>query len=432
MTPEQEKALVLARARRRREQDASGDDKSYTGSILPFSVDAEGNKQFDIDAGLIGSIKRAITLPGEAMRGEVDPTSPEGIARAFEFAATVSPMNPAVRAGDRAIPGVLRAPTKPIEPPTALALKNAAKEGYETLKSMPVDYKTSAVNNLAGEIQANLTNDGIITELAPKTYAILGKLSENPEGSVASLAGLEAARRTFANAAKDFANPTEQLAAKRAMESLDQFLARSDPATVHSGDPSGVGDLLRTARGNYSAAKRSEALTNLDDAAQLRANAANSGQNAGNTTRQRIASLLLNDKQAAKFGKEDLAELRGVNEGSRAANATRKVGNVFGGGGGLGQMAAGAAGAAVGSVFGPTGAAVGAAALPGLGRLSRAASNKLTEKALQQVERNTRKRSPLYEEMLKQGKGAPALPNKTVSAIRAMLLGLQANGGGGW
>jgi len=68
---------------------AKREDQSYQGSILPFSVDADGNKSFDSDAGLLGAWKRSFMLPGDAMAGNVDPTSEEGIGRALEFAGTM-------------------------------------------------------------------------------------------------------------------------------------------------------------------------------------------------------------------------------------------------------------------------------------------------------------------------------------------------------
>lgn len=434
MTPEQQKALALARARRRREAETA--QPAEKGMIFPISRDEKGNVSFDSDAGLLGVAKRAFMLPGQAMNGEVDPMSPEGIERAAEFASMLTPINPAVRAGEWAIPGVSNSLKKPaLKAPTEAALRDAAKIDYDRVANSAVDYKTSAVNGLSGEIQTKLTDDGIISELAPKTWAVLSKLSEAPEGSVASVSGLQAARRAFGNAAKDFANPTEQLAAKRAMESLDQFISRSDPATIQSGDASEVAGLLDSARGNYSAYKRSQTLSGLDDAAQLRANAANSGHNAGNTARQRIASLLLNNKKAAQFGKEDIAELRAVNEGSLAANATRSAGNLLGGGGGLGAMLTSGAGAIPGILSSsPELTAVGAVALPALGRMSKEASNVLTERALQQVGESTRKRSPLYEAMLKAAPSEAVLPEKKLAIIRALMMGYNqgSQSGGGW
>lgn len=430
MTVEQQRAIVLARAKA---QATAAADKSYTGQILPFSVDAAGNKHFDSNAGILGAVKNAFLLPGDAMAGKVDPTSEEGIARATNFAATFSPMNPGIRAGDKVVPGVATNLVKNIEPPTAQALKDAAKQGYEQLRNMGVDYKTSAVNDLSGEIGTLLTQDGITSSLAPKTYSVLAGLAEAPAGSVASLDGLTAARRAFGHAAADFSNPTEQLAAKRAMESLDQFIARSDPTTVASGPADAVGPILADARGNYAASKRSETIADLNDAAQLRANAANSGANSGNTTRQRLASLILNDKQSAGFSPEELGALRGVNEGTFAANSTRTIGNLLAGGKGVGASLLGLAGAATGAASGHPELAAAGASLPLAGVVAREISNVLTERALSQVEKNVRKRSPLYEAMLARATSEAKIPSKTEAVVRALLLAQQqSNGGGGW
>lgn len=412
----------------------------FEGSVLPLSKDAEGNVHFDSNAGLVGTVKRAFMAPGDAMNGNLQvldakgDVTPEAIARGYDFASTFSPMNPGVRSGDMAVPGVKGAfKTPDVEAPTAEALKAAAKQGYEELRGLGVDYKTSAVNDLSGQIGTLLTQDGITPSLAPKTYSVLAGLSEAPEGSVASLDGLTAARRAFGHAAADFSNPTEQLAAKRAMEQLDQFISRSDPASVVRGPAEQVGPILSDARGNYAAAKRSETLTDLTDAAQLRANAANSGANAGNTTRQRVASLLLNDKQSAGFSPEEMTALRGVNEGGPAANATRTVGNLLAGGRGVGASLLGLGGAVAGASTGHPELAAAGASLPLAGVVSRELSNVLTERALSQVEKGVRKRSPLYEAMVKASPSEPKLPTKSAALVRAMLMANgNRSGGGGW
>lgn len=63
----------------------------YSGTLLPLSKDANGEVSFDSNAGLLGSFKKAFMTPGDAMAGKFDPTSDEGIGRAFEFATTFSP-----------------------------------------------------------------------------------------------------------------------------------------------------------------------------------------------------------------------------------------------------------------------------------------------------------------------------------------------------
>jgi hypothetical protein len=73
--------------------------QAYQGKILPISRDAEGNVSFDSNAGLLGAVKRAITLPGDVLAGEVDPTSDEGIGRAVEFGSVFLPASPAAGTG---------------------------------------------------------------------------------------------------------------------------------------------------------------------------------------------------------------------------------------------------------------------------------------------------------------------------------------------
>lgn len=418
-------------------------DRSYTGQILPISYDAAGEASFDSNAGLLGALKAAVTAPGRALSGELQVTGPDGsvtptaIGEALNFAGFASPMTPELRAGGYLIPGERGALARAkVEPPSEAVLKQAASDGYNDLRNLGVDYSTASVNQLSGEIQALLTQDGIIGTLAPKTYSILDQLSAAPAGSVASINGITAARKAFGNAARDFANPTEQLAAQRAIESLDGFLARSDPASVVSGPANQVAPLLRDANGNYAAYRRSKTLTDLADAAQLRANASNSGQNAGNTTRQRVASLLLNGdgKQVKGFSKQELGDLRAVNEGSAAANSTRYIGNLLGGGGGLGQLLTAAIGAAGGSAAGGgLGAAIGSVAPVAIGKGSKAVSNALTERALTEVASSLRQRSPVYEALLKDAPMVRSHPAKTDAILRLLLASeSDKKGGGGW
>lgn len=392
----------------------------YESSFLPFVKDANGNVQFDSNVGLLGSIKRSFMLPGDAMAGKVDPMSEEGIGRSLEFAGTFSPGTPGLRSGDRLIPGAGNTLTRAkVEPPTADALRTAAKDGYDALKGLKVDYKSAAVQSLANKMKSDLESDGIISELAPKTFAIVKKLQDAPENSVAPIAGLEAARRTFANAAKDFSNPTEQLAAKRAMEALDQFIARPDPAATQMGSATKAAEIISDARGNYAAAKRSGRISGIGDDAELAAAAANSGQNIGNATRQRVKSVLLSPKQRAGYSPEEVAALEGVVKGSPLANTTRYAGNLLGGGGGLGASVAGAV-AGTGSAVAtgnPYMAAAGLAA-PILGAVSKKVSNGITERAMQNADELVRMRSPLYRQMLDNAPMTLSPESKTAAMMR--------------
>lgn len=429
---EARRELARRELERRRASPQPEQQPAYSGSILPLSRDAEGNVSFDSDAGIVGAIKRAITLPGDLMTGKTALRDSEGnisdevIGRSFEMGAVASPVNPAVRSGDRAIPGVGMAmrPEK-VKPPTAQALHAAADEGYDSARNMGVDYKSDAVANVARALQADLEKDGILAELAPKSFAVLNKLTSPPEGSVAPFAGVEAARRAFRHAARDFNNPTDQEAARRIIDGLDEFVVGADPKSVVAGPASDVGRTIGEARGNYAAAKRSDKLTGIEEAAELRAAAANSGQNLDNSVRARIVSLLQKPKEAAGFTAAEKKQLEKVARGTVGRNATRAVGNLLGGGGGLGSVAAGAAGGTAGGFAGgPIGAVVGAM-IPAVGFGAKRASNALTSRALRQSDEATRMRSPLYEQLQRDAPMTAIDPAKQAAVVRALLLGLE-------
>lgn len=380
----------------------------YSGALLPFSVDAQGKASFDSKAGILGILRGlvsgaqdAATLPRDVYQGKVDPLSDEGIVRAMGLATLATPLNPAARIGDRAIPGVANALQKAkVEPPTAEALRQTAGRGYDAVRDMGVDYQSDAVAGMARAARANLEKDGILGELAPKTSAILGKLEAAPAGSVAPISGLEAARRAFGHAKRDFQNPTDQLAAGRVTDELDAFIQAADPASVVAGPAAAAARELSAARGNYAAAKRSDQLTGIDEAASLRASSTHSGQNGDNALRQRIVSMLLKPKERAGFTEAELKGLEETVKGTPLRNSLRTAGNLLGGGGGLGSMVAGSVGGAAGGLFGgPVGVALGAA-IPAFGFGARRLGNAMTERSLAGVDKMTRMRSPLYEQML--------------------------------
>lgn len=396
---------------------------AYSGAIVPFSREAGGEPKFDSNAGLLGAITRAFNLPSEVLQGKIDPNSDEAIGRAVEFATVASPVNPAVRIGERAIPGATQALRREQPPvPSAEALKDASSAGYNAVRDAGVDYKSDAVRTVAEALQRNLEGDGILGELAPKTFKILDRLTNPPEGSVAPIAGIEAARRSFGNAAKDFSNPTEQLAAKRAVQGLDEFIERADPSAVVSGSAEKVASALRDARGNYAASKRSDTLTGIGDAAELRAAAANSGQNLDNSTRQRLVSLLLDKKRSAGFSAAEREAIEQVARGSGTANFLRGTGNMLGGGGGLGSMVSGSIGGALGSaVGGVPGAAIGATLLPSMGAGMKKVAAALTQRGLSGADEMTRMRSPLYDQAIENAPMVAESAEGRAALLRALL-----------
>lgn len=406
---------------------------SYKGQLLPFSRDASGNLGFDSDAGILGMVKSAgkalysgATLPSDVYAGRVDPRSDEAIGRAFELATAASPVNAAVRSGDRAIPGVARA-MQPgqVAAPTREALEAATDAGYDAVRNSGVVYHGDAVGEMARAARAGLEKDGVLAELAPKSFAILEKLSNPPAGSTAPIQNLDAARRAFGHARKDFTNPTEQMAAGRIVDALDGFVTKADPKSVMAGDAAGVAKTLTDARGNAAAGFRSDRLRGVEERADLKAAAANSGANGDNAIRTRVADVILNPKQAQGFNEAELAAMRETAEGTRGRNVLRTFGNLAGGGGGLGAAVTGGMAGYAGGAFGPlVGAAIGGG-VPAAGYGAKTLATALTRRSLQGVDEMTRMRSPLAEQLLA---GAPQTaidPAKKAALLRGLMLSQQ-------
>lgn len=448
MSPEQQDATVNEIAASLPKESAQPQAKPastpYSGSILPISRDAQGNVGFDSNAGILGSIKRAVMLPGEVMKGEVPLYGPDGrtsdevIGRSFEAAGVMSPSTPGLRSGAGLVPGEKQQLQQSIpKAPTADALYSAADDAFNAMRESGVAYSGGAVRDFANGLKSGLDTEGFIAKVVPKTQSILDDLASPPEGAIADIKGLHAARKAFGRVAQDFNNPQEQAAAARAIRGLDEFIGSDNQASVVAGTASDAANALKSANANFAAAKRSDMLTGVERAADLRAAAANSGANTGNAIRQRIASALLKPKDASGYSPSEIAALERIVTGTPAQNATRYVGNLLGGGGGLGQAMVGGIGAAGGFAAGGTGGAAAAGAMvPAIvGAGSKAISNSLTRKALQAADEAVRARSPLYEAMKANAPLEVARQTRAEQIIRALLMsGGQQNSqpSGGW
>lgn len=383
-------------------------EESYSGSILPLTRDKDGI-HFDSDAGFIGSIKRALTLPGDVYSGKVDVGSEEAIKRSLELGGMASPVGALGKVKPN-FATMTRTKAPKVKVPAAAELKEAYKLTADEIKDEGIEYSLDAAKELSRRIQERLASEAAIgDELAPTTFKILRKLENPPKGarSVPFSTGLNTVNKQLGRLGSGFSstNPADPVAANWARRNIMEFLERPPEGSIVSGkNPGTVGPRIKEANANYAAAKRAEMLRGVEDSAELRAAAANSGKNIGNTIRQRVAGLLLNKGSArdrAGFTEKELQQIEKIARGSIPANVTRDLGNLLGGGGGLGGLLSAGAGGTVGTIAGgPMGGVLGTAATMAAGRGAKSASNLMTRKALNKVEQETLKRSPLYQQRL--------------------------------
>jgi hypothetical protein len=432
-----------------RNADAAGDTSAATmlageivkmqkqpkasGSFLPVSKGQDGKISFDSNAGILGSIKSAFTLPGDVAAGRVDPREEPG--RVFELATLGSPVNPAIRAGDQLIAGAAKS-LKPLKPavPTTQELMDTAAGDFNKFRQSSWETTPQAVAEFSRGAQQKLWDEkGISDTDAGATFAKLRRIENAPPEAVAVTApNIKSLRESLGHTAQNF-NPQfakDQLAASRVINNLDDFVRANDAPSGVAGAaaPSQIYD---RARGNAAAAYRSNeingdldrATTGLLERSEGRAQAANSGRNIDNTIRQKTASILERPKDISGLSSEEIAALEKVRDGGAGRNTARYIGNLLGGGGGLGQslmLALGGLGGGA-AVGGPVGAAVGAS-LPVAGALSRGAANQLAKKDLRLVDEMMRKRSPMYEDRVANPQMVPQNAETRAALIRALML----------
>ena len=379
-------------------------------------------------------IYHAVTAPGDVATGKFDvaPSGPPDatgkptwseedearlqmsnatIADRARTLATLGPTSAAARAGEGAMGAPVQRAVKP-QPvaPLGEELEARAEAGYKHPEVQDVKIKSSAGPRLADEVITNFNTPeiGISEELAPKTFGIMKKLQNIPQNTeeggpdpFLTVNNLRTVRRMLGRAASD-PDKTERFAAKSAIDHLDEFLANLPAEDVIQGNPQAAAAILKEANANYAAMSRAADLDTRMIRAQIRAAAANSGMNIGNTIRQRMADILVNPKLRRGFNADELDQMSGIVFGTKFDNALRAASNITGGGGGL-----------LSAMWSMS----GAHAMPVAGYLLRKASNFRAASAADKLNESVRLRSPLGAERAAATKAIEQDPLPTGMAI---------------
>lgn len=324
-------------------------------------------------------IKGAVTLPGDVYQGNaVVPQSanmPGGedvssIGRVIDLASL------GVRPFEKNF-GRLGAPSE-------AELKSAATTGYTQAENLPISFKPEAMDTLGQNIQAGL---GIDPELAPKTFKVLGRLSDYDKPVTPQ--NLRTVQRSLGDLKNYSSDGTERLVAGRSLKAFNDYLENVDPDHLASGAPADAAQfsaLVRDANGNYSAYKQSQDFTQRGENATYDAAAANSGMNLENNLRSQVKQILKNPKLQRGLDDDTLQALKDFNGGSRTANVMRLIGNLLGGGGGLAAFITGGAGHLLG---------IPPETLPGAGMALRSVGNRIAASKFGDIGSMIRANSPL-------------------------------------
>lgn len=279
--------------------------------------------------------------------------------------------------------------------PAIQDMKTASKAGYKSQDVQDVQIRPQAVDGLAAKIENDLVGQGFRQKGQTGVFGIIDELKGAP--STVGVSDLDAARKALGVIAKEkdaIGAPTANaVAAQSAMRHIDDFLPNLQQADLLAGDALKANSILNEARQNWGAAKRAEQVQTILANAELSAASANSGQNIQNSIRQGFKPLLRNNAaKAVGYNAEELKALNRIVRGDALGGAARFAGNLLGGGGGLGMLASGAVGYEAGGAPGAI-----AAGLAGKG--FKAVGNAATYRAVRDLDRLLRSRSPLALQM---------------------------------
>jgi len=373
-----------------------------------------------------------------------------GLAQGALYGAGNSEGDVAQRAADAAVGGVAsgalggvvagigRAVGRkaPSATPSIQELKDAASRGYqsEAIKGLEIDPK--AASEIATSIRVKLDADGFDDVVASKAHAILKKLETRPDGGIVTGQNLHSFQKTLGKAAGSL-DPQEKAAASIALSELNKRLEAIDPSQVIRGSADDFSRTMKEANANYNAASQTAKIDKKTVDATIRAGAANSGMNAGNTIRQRMADVAIRPAEQRGLRPEEVETAKRIAMGNRTENALRKGGNALGGGGGIGTLAAAAAGmGAAGAYTQDPGSAFAGLALPALGLAMRGMGNRMTMKQAEKLSEAIRKRAPLasattkFEEKVAQFQQQRNAKNGVAAALAARNLATNLRGSG--
>jgi hypothetical protein len=376
-------------------------------------------------AGAIYSPKGAVNALKGALVGGTAGIGSEAARQAAEGTPyeTLASLGGAA-AGQLLAHRAMGAATRPaIGGPTEDQLQAKVNAGYDAIRQAGGELKHAPIRNGAKQALSAIESAGA-TETSPTSVGVLNRLAEAPETKLENMGDVMSGQkpaytpdRTISIQeildAQQALSPKNKLGmenpAGRAIANkfLHNILENVKPEDVISGNPAATSAALKETAANAKALRNSRLITNADERANITAEAANSGHNYSGSARQQLKALITPRLEGvnpyARSMSPELQEAirnQGV-RGSGIGNFVREWGNKLGGGGGVGNLFAGAVGSeAAGDLLHFPGAReLGFVAGIGGGRALRGIDNMMVQRSINKLGQMARGESPLGQQM---------------------------------
>lgn len=254
--------------------------------------------------------------------------------------------------------------------PDLQTIKKATTQAYKDLDNLGIKIKPEVFDRFADGLQAKLSKEGLkingpSEQLFPKSSSALKTIIAE-KGLPKTASELETLRKVASGAAKSIDPPDARLGSII----VDQIDSALDNLSNQ------IGGKFKEARGLAQRGFKSQAIQDMIE------NASHTASGMENGLRIEARKLLKNKKKRRGFTSDELAALKKIEQGTTASNTAKFLGK-FGISEGqatsmLGVSIGAGGGGALGSMFGPIGAAAGAITVPLLGQIAKNTAQRLT------------------------------------------------------
>ncbi|NQY98865.1 MAG: hypothetical protein HRT82_17060 [Henriciella sp.] len=206
-------------------------------------------------------------------------------------------------------------------------------EAYQLADELGVTYSPDSFANLIAKVENRLIAEGMDPDLHRKAYANLRRLQARVGDQPMTMQQIDQLRQlTRRDVVQSSLEAGERRMGMMVIDDIDDFIA--DGANAMNNGQAGA-DAIQRARSLNSVWRKSQALQDAVENAQLRSASTGSGGNFENALRQEIRKIYQNPKKVAGFSEAERAAMRKVIEGDTVQNLLRGYGKLSPVGSGL-------------------------------------------------------------------------------------------------
>jgi len=280
--------------------------------------------------------------------------------------------------------------------PAVEMLKTQARQLYKSIDNQGAVVSPNSFSGLVKSLNTTTRKEGLDRTIHPKATAALKRFNDDL-GNAPTTSEIDTLRRV-AKAAAASTEPDEARIGKIMVDKIDDYMDNLKPNDFFlEGDTGQIGAQYREARGLWSKAKKSELLQEAITKAKDQASGFENG------LRVQFRQILNNKKKLRGFGKEEIAAMRKVVQGTSAANLAKLLGKL----GFSESQATQLVGTSIGIGGGAmVGGPIGAVAVPIFGQVSKTLAQKLTANNAQ-----------LADAIVRSGKNADKIAQLYIKAV---------------